>query len=190
VTVERDQALSRTAEWLDKVYQCIVDTKGDVELPDGVISQPPGSRHVASEETGEGFRELLLQLEDRVLPDVEAELPDLVEAFTELRKRLLALGNAIYGPRSEFDSAVGGCRSAWREANQAVRGEAAPASPRVPATPKSETRRPKLKEGNCAQCGGVYEPPRDNSVYCSDACRQKAHREGKKQQDQASLVNS
>jgi hypothetical protein len=41
---------------------------------------------------------------------------------------MLALSIAIYGPRNKFGAAVGDCRAAWREADQAVRSEAAPAS--------------------------------------------------------------
>jgi hypothetical protein len=128
VTVERDHALSRAAEWLDRVHLCITDARGDVELPDGVISQPPRACHVIREETGGEVRELLLQLEDRVIPNVEAALPDSVEAFTHLGECIRALSIAIYRPGSEFGAAVGDCRAAWREADQAVRSEAAPAS--------------------------------------------------------------
>lgn len=190
MTTERDQALSRAAEWLDWAYRWTTNARGNVELPDGVISQVPGARHVVREERSEGFRELLLQLQDRVIPDLEAALPDSIEAFTELGDRMRALGIAIYGPWNEFDAAVGKCRAAWREADQAVRRKSVTASPqetpakssgpRVPATPKSASSRPKREDYECPQCFIAFEPSRTDQKYCSPACKTASYKERKK----------
>jgi len=169
VTVERNQELSRAAEWLDRAYLCITDASGkrrrNIELLDGrPISELPEAYHIARKEIDEEFRALLLGLQDRVIPDVEAARPDSVEAFAGLGERMLELRKAIYRPGSEFDrrgkghellarlgeehcppeykaeivAAVGEGRTAWREADQAIRGEAAPASP-LDTSSKSET---------------------------------------------------
>lgn len=220
MTIERDRVPSRVAEWLDRAYPTIIDESGkrrrNVEVLDRhPLSELPESYHVARKEIDEEFRSLLLELLDRVIPDVEAALPDSVEVFTELRERILELRTAIYRPGSEFDNrgrahelltrlavencppdykaqieaAVGECRAAWSDADQAVQGGAAAASqqetlaessgPRVPATPKSASSRPKRENYECPQCRILFEPIRLDQKYCSPACRTATYRERK-----------
>ena len=108
MTSKRDQELTRVTAWLERAYLCITDAsekrRRNVELLDGhLISEVPESYHVTRKEIDEEFRTLLLELQDRVIPDVESALPDSVDTFTELRKRLLDLRIAIYRPGSEDD---------------------------------------------------------------------------------------
>lgn len=44
---------------------------------------------------------------------------------------------------------------------------------------RDRRRRNRMKLGTCAMCGASFQSARRDALYCSEGCRQRAHREGK-----------